>query len=833
MRIAPPASLLILGGAAVLARVPSLGAQQPITDATRTLEKRDGYFPLYWDAAKGRLLLEIPAGRLDQDFLYLPSLATGMGDAGTGLGLDRGTIGQEQIARFERVGPRVLLVLQNPQFRALTDNAALARSVTESFPRSTLAAFDVQAEEGGRLLVDATPFVLGDLTDVRGALRGSNQGTFQLDRDRSTIFLPRTKAFPRNTEIEATLTFTSDQPGRAVRSHAPEGRAVTLRQHLSLVALPDSGFRPRRFDPRIGLFAVSFYDFAQPFDRDYVTRYAIRHRLVKRDPAAAVSEPVQPIVYYLDGGIPEPYRTAFRQGAMWWNAVFEAAGFRNAFRVEDMPPDMDPMDARYNVIQWVHRTDPDYSIGPAFVDPRTGEIIKAAVRLESHRSVVDYDIFAGTTPAVAGAEEEDPLDEDEGLGDWIAGLDPRVSAVDFAMARRRQHVAHEVGHTLGLAHNFSAAADGRTSVMAYPAPLIRLVDGRIDLSQAYRDGPGAYDTLAIRWAYAQFPPAQEDSGLDAIVHEGMARGLRFLTNPDEGDDNSFPEGTTWINGSDAVEELARVQAVRDTLVARFDERAIHPGEPMALLSRRFATVYLHHRFTLGAAVKAVGGMEYRYGVRGDSLPVTRIIPATRQRRALDLLLDAIQPGELAIPERVLTDLAPTPFGYDRDARAFRSPAAPAFDQLGAARTIATQVVGGLLSTDRTARVAALADRDPSLPRLTEVIDRIVARTWGAPTPARHPALLRVTQRVVVDELCRLAGDPAATPEARAAAEWGLHWIARSLARAPAAAPDPETQAHRELAAADIERFLSRREEPTARPTVPPAPPGAPIGAPRP
>ncbi|HMA43668.1 MAG TPA: zinc-dependent metalloprotease, partial [Gemmatimonadales bacterium] len=369
--------------------------------------------------------------------------------------------------------------------------------------------------------------------------------------------------------------------------------------------------------------------------------------------------------------------------------------------------------------------------------------------------------------------------------------------------------------------------------MAYPAPLIRLVDGRIDLSQAYRDGPGSYDTLAIRWAYTQFPPGQEDSGLDAIVHEGMARGLRFLTNPDEGDDNSFPEGTTWINGSDAVEELARVQAVRDTLVARFDERAIHPGEPMALLSRRFATVYLHHRFTLGAAIKAVGGMEYRYGVRGDSLPVTRIIPATRQRRALDLLLDAIQPGELAIPERVLTDLAPTPFGYDRDARAFRSPAAPAFDQLGAARTIATQVVGGLLSTDRAARVAALADRDPSLPRLTEVIDRIVARTWGAPTPARHPALLRVTQRVVVDELCRLAGDPAATPEARAAAEWGLRRIARSLARAPAAAPDPETQAHRELAAADIERFLSRREEPTARPTVPPAPPGAPIGAPRP
>lgn len=824
------ATLLSLGGAGALLCAPSLRAQQPIADATRTLEKRDGLFPLYWDAAKGRLLLEVPAGRLDQDFLFLPSLATGLGDAGTGLGLDRGTIGQEQIARFERVGPRVLLVLQNPQYRALSDNPALVRSVNESFPRSTVAAFEVQAEEGGRLLVDATSLVLSDLTDVRGALRGSNQGTFQIDRDRSTVFLPRTRAFPRNTEIEATLTFTSDQPGRAVQSHAPEGRAVTLRQHLSLVALPDSGFHPRHLDPRVGVFAVSFYDFAQPFDRDYVTRYAIRHRLVKRDPGAAVSDPVQPIVYYLDAGIPEPYRTAFRQGAMWWDAVFEAAGFRNAFRVEDMPADMDPMDARYNVIQWVHRTDPDYSIGPAFVDPRTGEIIKAAVRLESHRSVVDYDIFAGTAPAVAGAEAADPLDMDEGLGDWIAGLDPAVSAVDFAMARRRQHVAHEVGHTLGLAHNFIAAADGRTSVMAYPAPLIRLVDGRLDLSQAYRDGPGAYDSLAIRWAYTQFPAGREAAGLEAIVHEGMAHGLRFLTNPDEGDGNSYPEGTTWINGSDAVQELARVQTVRDTLIARFDERAIQPGEPMALLSRRFATVYLHHRFTLGAAIKAVGGMEYRYGVRGDSLPVTRIIPAARQRRALELLLEAIQPAELAIPERVLADLAPAPFGYGRDARGFRSPAAPAFDQLAAARTLATQVIGGLLSTERTARIAALADRDPSLPTLTDVIGRIVTRTWGTPSPARHAALLRVTQRVVLDQLSRLAGEPAAAPEARAAAEWGLRRIARTLARAPAVA-DAETQAHRELAAADIERFLSRRDGPTTRPVSPTAPPLAPIGKP--
>lgn len=811
--------------AALFAARPLVAQQQPIADYTRGFEKRDGYFPLYWDATKGRLLLEIPAGRLGQEFLYLPSLATGLGDAG--IGIDRGTIGREQIARLERVGPKVMLVLQNLQFRAVGDTGALARSVRESFPTSTLAAFDVLAEETGRLLVDVTPFMLSDLSDVRGALR--DQGGFQLDRERSTVYLPRTKGFPRNTEIETSLTLTSDQPGPSLQSHAPEGRAITLRQHLSLVQLPDPGFRSRRFDPRIGLFPVTYYDFAQPFDQDYVRRFAIRHRLVKKDPTAAVSEPVQPIVYYLDPAVPEPYRTAFRQGAMWWNTVFEAAGFKNAFRVEDMPQDMDPMDARYNVIQWVHRTDPDYSIGPAFVDPRTGEIIKAAVRMESHRSVVDYDWYAGTEPARDGAEEEDPLEADEGFGDWIASLDSSVSAVDFAMARRRQHAAHEVGHTLGLAHNFIAAADGRSSVMAYPAPLIKLTNGRIDLSDAYRNGAGAYDSLAIRWAYAEFPSDREDSALDAIVREGMARGLRFITNPDEGDDNSFPEGTTWVNGSDAVEELARVQAVRDTLMVRFDERAIRPGEPMTLLNRRFATVYLHHRFIIGAAVKALGGMEFRYGVRGDSLPVTRIIPGARQRRALELLLDAIQPAALSIPETVLADLAPTPFGYDADARGFRSRGAPAFNQLGAARTLATQVVRGVLSPNRTARLVAFADRDPSLPTLSNVIDRMIARTWGAPTPAGHAALQRVSQRVVMEGLLALAGDADAVVQARADAEAGLRRIAR-LAAAPALTRDAEARAHRALVAADIERFLSRRDAASPRTPPTPPPPGTPIGA---
>ena len=814
-----------LAAIATLAFAPPARAQLPtITDYTKSFERRDGYFPLYWDGAKGRLLLEVPAGRLGEQFLYLPSLATGIGDVR--LGLDRGAIGDEKLAHFERPGPRLALVLENPKFRAVSDDEALARSVRESFPVSTVASLEVVAEEGGRVLVDASSFVLSDITDVRGALRAGDQGAFQLDKDRSTVYQPHTRAFPENTEIEASLTFTSENPGPRVRRHAPDARAITLRQHLSLVKLPGPGFRPRRFDPRIGIFPLTFYDYAKPLDRDLVMRYAIRHRLVKKDPNVATSAPVKPIVYYLDPGVPQPYRAAFREGAAWWDQVLESAGFKNAFRVQDMPPDMDPMDARYHVIQWVHRSEAGYSIGPSFVDPRTGEIIKAAVRMESHRSLSDYDIYAGTIP-VTGEREVDALSGDDALDDWLASLDSNASAEAFAMARRRQHAAHEVGHTLGLAHNFLASAYGRASVMDYPAPLLRVAGGHLDLADAYRNGPGAYDTLAIRYAYTEFPAGQEEAGLEHILADGMRRGLRFITNPDEADAGSYPEASTWINGADAVAELARVTVVRRLLLDRFDERAIHPGEPMALLNRRLVPVYLHHRFTIAAAIKAIGGMEYRYGVRGDSLPVTEILAPQRQRRALDLLLDAIQPAELAVPEPVLRLLAPTPFGYDGDDWAFRSQAAPAFDQVGIARTLATQVVGGILAPERAARLVAFADRDPRAPTLTEVIARMIERTWDVPTPAAHPALKRVTERVVVDELVRLGSDPRATVESRAAAEWGLRRIAGTLRARRQGGPDDE--AHRALAAADIERFLQRRDAPTPRAEPPGAPVGTPIG----
>ncbi|HSJ64644.1 MAG TPA: zinc-dependent metalloprotease [Gemmatimonadaceae bacterium] len=818
-------ALTILSAAVCFALVP-LPMPAQIAEYTRAMEKRDGFFPIYWDASRGKVLLEVPLQ--GEEFLYLRSLATGFGIAGADI--DRGRVGDEGLARWERSGPRMHLVLENPRFRALTGSEAMQRSVRESFPTSTIAALEIVAEEGGRALLDATPLALSDVGDIRGELRSEGQGNFSLDRDRSRIYLPHTKAFPRNTEIEASLTFVSDNPGRDVRMHAPDGYAVTIREHHSFVRLPEPGFTPRKFDPRVGIFPVTFFDFSKPFDADYVTRYASRHRLQKRNRGPAPSEPIEPIVYYLDPGVPEPYRTAFKQGAMWWNEAFEAAGFINGFRVEDMPDDMDPLDARYDVIQWVHRTAPSSSWGSSFVDPRTGEIIKAAVRMDSHRSLADFNIYAGLIPA--GAVEGMPAPA-ELEPSWLAALDTTLDAEAFTMWRRRQHSAHEVGHTLGLAHNFIGHADERSTAMDYPPPVIKLTDGRIDLSEAYREGLGLYDTLAIRYAYEEFAsPEAEEAGLAAIVQEMARRGVRFMTNPDENAAGSFPDATTWIGGGEVIGELQRTMEVRRALLDEFDERAIAPGVPMSSLNARFSPVYLHHRYSIGAAVKAIGGMKWRYAVRGDTQPPTELIDAATQRRALGVLLDAIQPKELAVPERVLALIAPPAYGYrQEERRAFGTRATPAFDQVEIARVLSTMVVRPLFMPARAARLVAFHDRDPRLPSLTEVIGTTIDRTWGASHTAREAALGRVAERVVVDELMRLAADSEASVEARAGAEWGLRRIA-GMAAVREGMTGMEA-AHRQLVRADINRFLERTVEPTRRTDPTPPPAGTPIGGGRP
>lgn len=844
-----------------------------ISSYTRSFEKKDGFFPLYWDDQRGRLFLEVPGPMLGEEFLYL--IGTGTGGGMNGPRLDRAQIGDEHIARFERVGPKIHFILLNHRFKSTDpDQPHLARSVEESFPSSVVGSFDISAEEGGSYLIDATSYFLSDAFDVRRLFRSSNLGTYRVETARSFIHMPRTNSFPINTEIEAAITLTADNPSWTIRRHAPDGRSVTMRQHHSLVKLPDDGFQPRKYDPRGGYLNISFYDYSKGFDEDLITRYAVRHRLEKKDPDAEISEPVEPITYYMDKAIPEPYRTTFREGMEWFNGVFKAAGFRNAFVLKDMPDDMDPMDARYNVVMWVHRSDAGASIGPTFRDPRTGEIIKAAVRMDSHRSLVNFNQYAGFIPALeSGADESSSFGslesghfenssfgsleslgaaDVEGALGWMATLDPHSDAEEFVMSRRRQHAAHELGHTLGLAHNFAAESMGRASVMDYPGAHIRLRDGKLDLSRAYAPGPGAFDTLSIRWGYSQFPPELEAERLDAIIKDGLEKGLYHISAPHTRPFGSHPQVQAWALAEDPITELQEALEVRRFLMAHFDERAIREGEPLYLLRERFVPVYVMHRFLLSSVTKFIGGMEFRYALRGDGQEPTKLIPADLQRQALQALLQALQPEELAVPERILQLMAPAPWGYSEDDRSFSSPATPAADQLEFVRALSARIFSELLEPRRTARVVAFADRDPDLPTLEEILATVNDAMFGekltlsastrrgitqSQTESEHsttnrPAIERVVQRMYVEALMNAAGNSNTVAEARAAAEWQLGIIAGQLEnvmKESSPATDLSAVSQFSLMHKDIQRFLRDGIfEPSIRPS-PPMPNMFPLG----
>lgn len=796
----------------LLASVSHVQAQEPlpsIEQKTRGMEKLDGFLPLYWSARDGKLFLEVP--RLEQEMIYVVSLPAGLGS--NDIGLDRGQLGGERIVHFERVGPRVLLVQPNYRFRAETENPDERQSVEDAFATSVIWGFTAAAETGDRVLVDATDFALRDAHGVVQSLRRSRQGTFRLDASRSALYLDRTKAFPRNTEIEVTLTFTSDSAGQYVREVAPSADAITVRERHSFVALPEPGYEMRESDPRAGFFGIEYRDYAVPLGEPMVKRYISRHRLQKVDPTAPVSEAVEPIVYYLDRGAPEPVRTALLEGARWWSQAFEAAGYRNAFRVELLPEGADPMDVRYNTIQWVHRSTRGWSYGSSVTDPRTGEIIKGHVTLGSLRVRQDYLLAEGL------------------LSPYETGTETPPELAEMALARIRQLSAHEVGHTLGIAHNYIASTYGRGSVMDYPHPLVQLTaDGRVDLSEAYREGIGEWDKVAVAWGYQDFPRGvDEKSELDRMLVEARAQGITFLTDQDARPTGSVhPEAHLWDNAADAPAELGRMMEVRRAALARFGERAIQRGRPLALMEEALVPLYLHHRYQVEAAVKLLAGQHYTYAIRGDEQEPLRPVTAERQNRALSALLAVLDPAELAIPRSILAQLPPRPFTYGSHRELFDRYTGLSFDPVAPAVVVSDLVASLILQPERAARLVTQHALDPSLPGLTDVIERLTEATFDVrPRDPYHAEIDRATERVVAEQIMTLAyGAPM--PQVRAEATLALTRLHDTLRRGSRRGPDAE-RAHALALATDIERFLERPYEPARRAPSLDAPPGSPIG----
>lgn len=806
------------------------GPAATLAERTNGLQRTEGFVPFYWDAARGRVLVEVPV--FDKDVLYYVSAASGAGSVE--LSFDRGIL-KSSVIHFVRSGPRVLVVEQNLRYRAVGSTPAVAEGVRDSFATSVLASLPIEADQAGRVLVDATSLFMRDSADVEGSLRRANQGAFRFDAARSAFYPARMKAFPENTEIETIATFGADSPGRLVTNVTPDGRAFTLRIHHSFLKAPE-GYTPRVADPRIGVSAVTFRNYAAPFNEGTEVRWTTRWRLEKKDPAAAMSEPKKPIVFYMDTAIPEPQRTAMKEGVLWWNKAFEAAGFKNAVQVKDPTPDMDPMDIRYAWVLWINRDERGFSSGGTYRDPRTGEILGSKTRMDSHRLRTLGNFWEAYSPALTTAGGDD--DHDFGLmlpdiTEVIAQAAQPGGAMpageqSIGMLRQSLLVAHELGHALGFGHNWAASINDNASVMDYPTPRVKVAGDKLDLSEPFMTSTGAYDAFMARYAYTEFPAANEHNGLEGIIGDMRAKGILYVPDTD-------PRWAWYDDRATPTEYLRETVAARKIMLNSYGPALLDAGEPIgALRDIRLWMTYLHHRWAIETGERYIGGLYHNIAVKGETMPATEFVPAPLQRELLGLLMDVIEPANLTLPESLLAQLTPDPGSNLEDLSTDY-----AFDHLQAARILSALVLEPLLEPARAARLVALADRQPGTLSLPEVVQAMLTHTWQAPRDAdsKHRSLRRVTQRVALDSMMILGGKADTTPEARA---YILDQIAK-LGESLRSRKDEDalTEAHYRQAERDIAHYLLNPAANAPKSASPvwgdrprsrfPLPPGPPLG----
>jgi hypothetical protein len=776
---------------------------------TQGFTRYKGYFNFYWDEKTGRILLEVD--NFNSEFLYVNSLPSGVGS--NDLGLDRGQIGSSRIVKFIKSGPKILLIQPNYAYRAVSNNADERKSVEEAFAQSVICGFKTEAQDGDKVLIDFTPFLLRDSHHIADRLNGSNQGSYNEDESRSAVYLANTKSFPDNSEFEATITLTGKAKGDEISSVTPDPDAVTVRMHHSFIKLPDENYKPRKFDPRSGYFDISYMDYATPIDQPIVKRFIARHRLQKKDPTAAMSEPVQPIIYYVDRGAPEPVRTALIEGASWWNLAFEAAGYTNAFQVKLLPEDVDPMDIRYNIIQWVHRSTRGWSYGESITDPRTGEIIKGQVSLGSLRDRQDFLIAEGLLQ---------PYEDGKPVNDAMMKL---------AIARLHQLAAHEVGHTLGLQHNFASSTNNRSSVMDYPPPYVALNnDGSIDLSKAYTTEIGSWDKRAILFGYQDFPAGtDEDTALKDIMSNTLKQGHLFITDEDARPAGSaHPLAHLWDNGTNAADELNRLMGIRKHLLDNFSEKAIRQDAPMATIEEALVPIYLLQRYQVEAASKMLGGIYYTYAIKNDGQITTKFITPAEQWKAFNALMATISPDALAIPEKLIEKIPPRPVDYPRTRELFKSHTGLTFDPMAAAESSTGTTLAFMLNPERAARLVEYHARDNAQPGLIAVLDKLIAQTWKVPQQSGYKGQLQgLVNSLTLKQLLTLAADDNAPESVRSIALLEIDnlksWMIGSVK-----ASSGEQKANLLFGLAQISQF---EKDPTKFKPAPllPMPDGSPIG----
>ena len=704
---------------------------------SKTVTKHEGYVTFYYDESTDKIFLQIE--NLHQEFLYVNSLSEGIGS--NDIGLDRGQLGNTRIVKFMKAGNKLLLIQPNQDYRAITDNLEEKKSVEQAFAKSVIHGFVIKETNQGKYLVDATSFFMRDAHGVQGRLSARKQGSYSLDKSRSAINLERTKAFPKNVEFDLMLTFKGTPKSSNIRSVTPTASLITVNQHHSFIELPDSSYKPRKFDPRSGSNAMSYLDYATPVNESITKRFIYRHRLEKKNPEASKSEAVEPIIYYLDRGTPEPVRSALLDGARWWNQAYEAIGYTNAFQVKMLPEGADLLDVRYNVIQWVHRSTRGWSYGSSVSDPRTGEIIKGHVSLGSLRIRQDFLIAQALQAPYANDDTSDQF------------------ALEMALARIRQLSAHEVGHTIGLAHNFAASTKGRSSVMDYPHPTLSLKDKKVDFTNAYDTKIGDWDKVAIAYSYGEYT-GDEDASLNKLLDDAFKNGARFIT-----DQDARPQGSAhayahlWDNGANVSTELDNLLAIRKHAIANFSIDNIKTNQPYSVLEDVFVPLYFFHRYQTEGVTKVIGGLDYSYALKGDGSTIVKRVPGKTEKKALVSVLKTLNVEELAIPKKLLNLFPPRAFNYGRTRESFKSKTGVAFDPFGAVETASAMTLELLLHPERVTRLVQHKSLDNSQLGLVEVLDEVIANSIQKTyKDAYYQELQNVVNYQVLNQLFHLSSN---------------------------------------------------------------------------